>query len=109
MSIDTNQIEVALISVLVNYPDSTSHIISSLTANHFSSEYNRAIYATIDAMVKEAKQVNGLTISQRIRADYSKEINSKCVGILAEAMGAMRLVELRGLVRHLNAYTRIGH
>ncbi len=93
MTIDTNQIEVALISVLVNHPDSTSHIISSLTANHFSSDYNRAIYATIDTMVKEAKQVNGLTISQRIRADYSKEINSKCVGILAEAMGAMRFSE----------------
>ncbi|MFN7913324.1 MAG: replicative DNA helicase, partial [Bacteroidota bacterium] len=88
--IDTNDIEVAIISVLVNHPDSTSHIISSLTANHFDSEYNRAIFNTIDTMVKEGRQVNGLTISQRIRADYSIDIKSKCVVILAEAMGAMR-------------------
>jgi replicative DNA helicase len=93
MSIDTNEIEVAVISVLVNHPDSTSHIIASLTANHFNSEYNRAIFSTIETMVKEGKQVNGLTISQRVRADFSIDIKSRCVVILAEAMGAMRFNE----------------
>jgi replicative DNA helicase len=93
MSADTKEIEVAVISVIVNHPENTSLIISSLNVNHFNSEYNKAIFKTIDTMVKEGRQVNGLTILQRIRADYSTDIQSKCAVILAEAMGAMRFNE----------------
>ena len=93
MSIDTKEIEVAVISVLINYPESTSHIISSLTPNHFSSEYNRAIFSTIEIMVKEGRQINGLTISQRIRAEQTQDIKSNSVKILAEAMAALRFNE----------------
>ena len=90
MTTDTTDIELAIISVIANYPEKTSTIISSLTANHFTSEYHRAIFNTIAELSKEGKSVNGLTISQRIRTEHSQDIKSKCTTILADAMAALR-------------------
>ena len=90
MTTDTTDIELAIISVIANYPEKTSAIISSLTANHFTSEYHKAIFNTIAELSKEGKSVNGLTISQRIRTEQSQDIKSKCTKILADAMAALR-------------------
>ena len=90
MTTDTTDIELAIISVIANYPEKTSAIISSLTANHFTSEYHRVIFNTIAELSKEGKSINGLTISQRIRTEQSQDIKFKCTKILTDAMAALR-------------------
>jgi replicative DNA helicase len=90
MNQEANQIEVGVISSLLNRPEITSNVLSNLDAHHFHNEANKAIFKTIQAMTKDGKQINGLTISQRIRSDYNEELKRSCTRVIAEAMGALR-------------------
>jgi replicative DNA helicase len=86
-------IEVALIGLLVNHNQYTSQILASVIPDNFKKDLHQFIFKTIVKMYEQGKQINGLTVSRQIAIDYDAPTKKACAIVLANSMAALRFNE----------------
>lgn len=87
------EIELAVIGMLVNNPEVTSEIMARLTSDHFSDEPRQIIFKTIKKMVEQAKQINVLTLGKEIGANYDTATKVVCTKVVTSTMDSWRMTD----------------
>jgi replicative DNA helicase len=88
-----DDIELAVIGLIVNNSESISEVLARLTADHFSDEPRQIIFKTIKKMVEQAKQINILTLGKEIAANYDIATKISCTKVVASTMDSYRFTE----------------
>lgn len=88
-----DDIELAVIGLMVNNSESISEVLARLTADHFSDEPRQIIFKTIKKMVEQAKQINILTLGKEIAANYDIATKISCTKVVASTMDSYRFTE----------------